>query len=171
MILVNYAISVVGWIFVIIGISVYFKRKSKTNLVYPVQGFIFMELFTAWFSSLMIWFLKEEESVVILFMFFILSGIIGIVSFIHKIIEYDDTGFWVWNFFWQKKRYEYKDIQYIKRKTVTYGKYSITERRTTIFMPKRKIRIEQEYKNYFEFMELMAKVYKKVHHKKIPDRK
>lgn len=38
-------------------------------------------------------------------------------------------------------------------------------------MEKRKIKIEQEYMNYFEFMELMAKSYKEIHHKKYQTKK
>lgn len=169
MILFSYILSILGWIFVVIGIVVFIKRKSKTNLMYPVNGFVFAEVFAACFSTLMFWFLKEKEQVDdALMSFFVLLGIIAILSYIHQAIQYDDTGFWMRDFLWRKKRYEYKDVQYIKRKTVKYKKPRGTEKRTTIFMEKRKIKIEQEYVNYFEFMEKMAKSYKEFHNKKIP---
>lgn len=52
----------------------------------------------------------------------------------------------------------------IKRKKREYGRpYHRTERIAVIYLPNKKISVNREYENYFEFMEKMAKKYKEVH--------
>ena len=97
----------------------------------------------------------------LMFIVLIVLGIIGIVSWMHSIIEYDETGFIVLNIFCQKKRYEYKDIKYIKRKKKMYKNPIDTDNLVIIYLPGKKVTIEREYANYFEFMEMVTKNYKK----------
>lgn len=166
----GYVIPIVGWCFVFQGILIYFKRQSKKNIVYPLRGFWFIVIFTLFFSTLLFYFTKNGEPVEVLFIAFIVLGIAGIASWLHGIIEYDETGFIVLNFFCQKKRYEYKDIKYLKRKKKMYKNPINTENLVIIYLPGKKVTIEREYANYFEFMEIMAKDYKKNHKKKIPQK-
>lgn len=167
MVALGYAFGVLGWICSLLTIFIYYKRTKKKNLVYLVKGFWFMEIFTMFFSTLVIIFIREGESVDELFLAFIGLGIACIVSWYFGAIEYDRTGFVAFNFILQKKRYEYKDVRWIKTRTREY-RHGRKERITTICFPKRIFWIEQEYMNYFEFMEAMEKAYKADHKKKIP---
>ena len=159
----GYIIPIIGWGFVFWGILIYFKRQVISHIVYPLRGFWSIIIFTLFFSVVLYCFTETGEPVEVMLMFiaFIVLGITGIVSWMHSIIEYDETGFIVLNIFCQKKRYEYKDIKYIKRKKKMYKNPIDTDNLVIIYLPGRKVTIEREYANYFEFMEMVTKNYKK----------
>ena len=170
MLLLSYVMIQLGYTFAIIGIVSFFKRKTKENIIYPLQGFLGIEVFTIFFSVMLSIFIKinvTDTKSINLFTAFVLWGVVAISNYVHSIIYYDSTGFYIYNLLCIKKRYEFADIVYLKQKTLEY-KYGGVEERVTIKMPKRKIIINRQYANYFEFMNTMASAYKKAHNCKIP---
>lgn len=169
MFLLSYTMIVLGFAFAIIGIVFFFKRRTKENIIYPLQGFWLVEIFTMFFSVLLSVFVKSNVAdikSINLFTAFVLLGVIAISSYLHSIIYYDSAGFYVYSLVCIKKRYEFADVVYLKWKTLKF-RYG-TEERIIIKMPKRKVIINREYANYIEFLNAMAIAYKKAHNRKIP---
>lgn len=163
MIALSYLIIALNIVLAIIGILVYIKRTKRTDLIYSKGEFWLFECFTTLFSALHFWILQSEHEQNDALLFITSLGCAGLIAWIHYVIQFDESGFWTVNILGQKKRYEYKDVLMIKRKKREYRKPMRTEHITTIHLPNKKVSVNREYENYFEFMEKMAKKYKEVH--------
>ena len=160
--LLSYIIILIGLLLAITGIPIYIKRIKRTDLVYSKWEFWVFECFAIFFSALHFWILQSEKQYSDVGLLVTIIGCIGLITWIKYAIQFDESGFWIYNIFGQKKRYEYKDVLMIKRKKREYRFYP-TERVAIIHLPNKKVSVNREYENYFEFMEKMAKKYKEVH--------
>ena len=166
--LLSYIIILIEVLLAITGIPIYIKRIKRTDLVYSKWEFWWFECFAIFFSILHFWILQSEKQYSDVGLLTTVIGCIGLITWLKYVIQFDESGFWVFNIFGQKKRYEYKDVLMIKRKKRKYRKpYHLTERIAVIHLPSKKVSVNREYENYFEFMEKMAKKYKEVHGHKI----
>lgn len=160
----SYLIIVLNIVLAIIEIPVYIRRIKRTDLVYSKWEFWLFECFAIFFSILLFWILQFEKQYSDIGLLATVIGCIGLITWLKYAIQFDESGFWIFNILGQKKRYEYQDVLMIKRKKREYSKpYHRTERIAVIHLPKKKVSVNREYENYFEFMEKMAKKYKEVH--------
>lgn len=167
MIALSYLIIVLNIGLAIIGLPVYVRRTKRTDLVYSKWEFWLFEIFCVFFSLLHLEIIRAEQHYSDVGLLATIVGCIGLITWLHYVIQFDESGFWILNILWKKKRYEYKDILLVKRKKREYRKPTRTEHTTTIHLPNKKVTVNREYENYFEFMEKMAKNYKKVHGHKL----
>lgn len=167
MTVISYLIIVLNIVLVTIGIPVYLHRIKQANLVYSKGEFWFFEIFSLFFSILHFWILQSEKQHHDVGLLITIVACIGLITWLHYVIQFDESGFWVINLLWQKKRYEYQDVLLVKRKKLEYRRPRRTENVTIIHFPNKKIFMNRNYENYFEFMEKMAKKYKEVHGHKL----
>lgn len=166
---ISYLIIALNIVLAIIEIPVYIRRIKRTDLVYSKWGFWLFECFAIFFSILHYWTLQSEKQYSDVELLTTVIGCIGLITWLKYVIQFDESGFWIYNLLGQKKRYEYKNVLMIKRKKREYSKpYHRTEHIAVIHLPNKKVSVDRKCENYFEFMEKMAKKYKEVHgHKMI----
>jgi hypothetical protein len=170
MAMLGYLVPVLGWISALLGAAVHVKRKAEKKLLYPAEGIWFMVGFTVFFSTLLFCFTFMQEPVEELFLAFILLGVVGNIASICEVIKFDETGFWTFNLLGRKKRYEYEDVLAIKKRTYHYTTGRRTRKFTTIYLSRKRIRIEESYANYSAFMARMEGTYRWVHKRRIPQK-
>lgn len=160
----SYLIIAVNIVLIIIGIPIYIHRIKRLDLIYSKGEFWLFECIDTFFSLLHFLLLQSEHKQNDALLLITTLGCIGLIAWIRCVIQFDVSGFWIVNILGIKKRYEYKDVLMIKRKKREYGRpYHRTERIAVIHLPNKKVSVNREYENYFEFMEKMAKKYKEVH--------
>ena len=140
-------------IYILAPIPVYIRRIKRTDLVYSKWEFWLFECIAIFFSILHFWILQSEKQYSDVGLLVTVIGCIGLITWLKYAIQFDESGFWIYNILGQKKRCEYKDVLMIKRKKREYGRpYHRTERIAVIHLPNKKISVNRECENYFEIM-------------------
>ena len=106
MIALSYLIIVLNIGLAIIGVSVYICRTKRTDLVYSKWEFWLFEIFGVFFSLLHLGIIRSEQHYSDVSLLATIVGCIGLISWLHYVIQFDESGFWILNILWKKISYK-----------------------------------------------------------------
>lgn len=168
LVILSYIIILIWILLVVTGIQIYKKRIKRTDLIYSKKEFwlvVVLNTLCTLLHFLLLQYNHVQNNALL-----IINSIacVALISLIHNVIEFDESGFWTKNILGRKKRYEYKDILMIKHKKQEYtGSYRHTDYIEIIHLPGKKVHVNIVHENYSLFSSKMSKKYKEVHGHKI----